>query len=643
MRVSLMPPPSRLLLLLLPLLVLLILFSVVMPASAAEPVLSRTVYHAIHFDRRSSASGKPKTTGTNSITGMSLGSQSSLLRGGMALFNPTAAIGIYHRQTVFLPTSVHITPTQWQQLIALPVRGIIAATSPFDTHNEWLLQHHFVRAAVPFPVYFLPHDGDTARELQQTLTTLPSGGFAVVSVGASESAVAPVFNTTVTGIHLYASMTVRPKESKGTTTTTGDLPRILITASFDTLGVAPAAPTTGGASGSVAAMELWRRFVAEGTAAAEEFSSSSSSSLSPYSVSVLLGNTARFNYAGTTQWLSRRQEADLDRYRIVLCLDELLAASSPDTNNTDGDGNEEEKNGLKGSEKKPLTLYMHVHDSFAKSPQYVKVKEIAQAIAARQGIALIILSSKTDYHHYDIRFEHEVLAHRQIPAVTFSATRTYRIDQLFRGNRIPIPATLNTTTPAMAMQLKRRVDFIHTFAQQLLREPNTAENASVQQQEAEKQQEWLGSAEYMAGLLRYAAESQRSSLASAVDGSSPVVKYAEVLESHMKQRVVSSTSTLSFSQGAASILRRTLSTSVSLSTFRLHIPGVVLIGPYEQVMRVFVENSISTDLLLLALTIVVVGGFAMMEFGFDKTWRILFDCMKEEEGSSSPSNSKTNH
>ncbi|ORC87578.1 nicalin [Trypanosoma theileri] len=641
MRVCLTSHPSRLL----PLLVLFVLLAVALPATAAEPLLRSPVYHAIHFERRTSTGAKLKTTAStssssSSMADMSLGSQSSLLRGGLALFDPTASLTKYRRQTVFLPTTLHITPTQWQELIALPVRGIIAATSPFDTHNEWLLQHHLARAAVPLPVYFLPHDGEAARELYNTLAALPRDGFAVVSVGANEAAVAPVVNNSVTGIHLYASMTVRPKETKGTasSTTTEELPRLLITASFDTLSVAPAAPSTGGATGSVAAMELWRRFVAEATAAAEDFSSSQSSSLSPYGVSVLLGNTARFNYAGTTQWLSRRQEADLDSYQLVLCLDELLTPSSPDTDNTDGEENEGEKNGVQGSEKKPPTLYMHVHDSFAKSPQYAKVKETAEAIATQHGIALTVLSSKTDYHHYDIRFEHEVLAHRQIPAVTFSATRTYRVDQLFRGSRIPIPASLNTTTPAMAMQLKRRVDFIHAFAQQLLRGSDTAENLSVQ-----SQQQWVGSDAYMAGLLRYAAESQRSPLAFTADGNLAVVKYAEVLEAHLKQRVMTSTSTSSFSPASSSQLRRTLSTSVSLSTFRLHIPGVVLIGPYEQVMRVFVENSTSVDLLLLAVTILVVGGFAMMEFGFDKTWRILFDCMKEEgEGGSSSSNSKTN-
>lgn len=560
------------------LLSLSLLGAVSLHAGAAGPAFRGVVHHAIRFDRLAPGSSQ---------RGMSFGSQESLLRGRIVFFNPDD-IASHRRRTVFVRTEQHLTQAQWEGLVALPVRGIVAAMSPFDTHNEKLMQQNLARGVVPFPVYFFPHDGISARQLGDVLDSMGPSERALLSVGPNAKAVAPVANTSVRGIHLHASLTFRPKETK--------MPQVLITASFDTLGVAPSARTTGGASGTVAALELWRRFNAEAAHLVRE--AKDATLASPFSVSLLLGNTARFNYAGTGKWVSSRGEDELDRYLLVVCLDELLL-----TDNGDDDMDEDKSNSSR------TTLFMHVHDSFFKSPQFANVRKVAESVAARHDISLFVLSAKMNYHHYDLHFEHEVLAHRQIPAVTFSSVRTYVVNQLFRDARAPFPTDVvahNTTNSTMTADaadffapLNRRVNFVHAFASALLGRPL-----------AEKPQRWVGSAAYMAGLLRHAAEAQRSPVSSDEAGA---LKYAEELEAHMKQ------------SSRASAPRRVLSTNVSLSTFRLTQPGVVLIGPYEQGMSVFVTKSLFVELAILAAVLAAVGAFALFEFGAAKTCRILLD------------------
>lgn len=558
----------------------LLLLFLLLPAEATSRCLTAVVHHAIRFDRHASDSSRPT---------LSFGSQESLLRGSIVSFNPND-ITSYRRQTVFIPTEQHVTDAQWELLVALPVRGIVAATSSFDTHNERLMQRYLSRGPVLFPVYFFSQDDISARQLGDVLSSIGSSEYAVVSIGADAKGVAPVLNTSVKSIHLHASLIFKPNEMK----MSSDLPQLLITASFDTLGVAPSAHTTGGASGAAAALELWRRLNVESTLLARN--TTAAASASPFTVSMLLGNTARFNYAGTAKWILSRQSEELDNLRLVVCLDELLFTASD---------NEDVEDVIN---KERTTLFMHVHDSFAKSPQYANVKKMAESIAALHNISLVALSAKTKYHHYDVDFEHEVLAHRQIPALTFSSVRTHSVDQLFRDIRVSAPINV-TKNDAAAVNffapLNRRVNFVYAFVRALLGQP--AE---------ETERTWVGSAAYMMGLMRHAAQSSRSPVSS--DSAGPL-KYVEELEAHMKQCA------------RTRAPRRVLSRSVSLSTHRLKSPGVVLIGPYEQVLRVFVAKKFIVEMFILIATLVIVGAFAIFEFGAAKTYRILLDKMETED------------
>lgn len=578
--------------------------------AASIPVLTADVAHAISFER---SNAKSQTDASGGLGQSSFGSKQWLLRGAISQFNP-ADVSAHAGHTVFIPTEVHLTQADWKQLVSLPVNGVVAATSPFDTHNELLLQHQLSRATVSIPVYFLPQDGVAAEKLKKMFATLEVSEYAAVSIGNSVREVTSAANASFTGINIYASLKVKPKEASA------DTPRLLITASFDTLGVAPASLTAGGASAAVAAVDLWWRFNAEAAVNADKNAgvNVNAAPLNPYSVSFLLGNTARFNYAGTRWWLSNQQEEDLDRYALVLCLDELLTSDRSD--NTFGEDVDGESTDGKQSADDSSRLYMHVHDSFHNDPYYSQVKELAEATAIKQGIHLTILVAKTNYHHYDLHFEHEVLAHRQVHAVTISSTRRYRSDQLFRAARYPLSTFPNTTKndTDVAKQLGRRVDFVYAFAKALLRLPEHGATTT-------NNRLWVGNDAYMLGMLRHAAVSHRSPVA---NGGADQLKFAKSLERHMQNRLVMPSSPLG---------RRALSSSVSLSTYRLKPPGIVLFGPYEDVAHVSVVKRKSMELLVLLAAVVAVGIFAVLEFGFTRTIRVLMNCEGELETASSGS------
>nr|CCC91251.1 conserved hypothetical protein [Trypanosoma congolense IL3000] len=429
----------------------------------AGPVVTTVMSHGISFQRKS---GNSAAAGSQASPPPHFGSQQWLLRGHMVSFR-SADISSYARKTVFVPVETHVSPDEWKQLMALPVRGVVAVTSPFDRHNEMLLQHFLSREAIPIPVYFLPYDDAAADKLKRTFDELSFNEYAVISVGNSTRDTAMTTNSSFTGIYIHTSLKVKPKEATEST------PRLLVTASFDTLGVSPASRTTGGASATVAAVELWWRLQADAVQMAGKHTGNGGNVFpsEPYSVSLLLGNTARFNYAGTGRWLSTQKEEDMDRYALVLCLDELLSDGYDDglfsADGSAGTVNSNHKtNGA-------VQLYMHVHDSFSSDPYFLHVKRLAEGAATKHGITLATQVTKTNYQHYDINFEHEVLAHRQIHAVTISSTRRQRVGQLFRGSSLPLSMGLNASSgdAALARRLSRTVDFVYDFSRGIFASP----------------------------------------------------------------------------------------------------------------------------------------------------------------------------
>ncbi|EPY23065.1 hypothetical protein STCU_03236 [Strigomonas culicis] len=322
------------------------------------------------------------------------------------------------------------------------------------------------------------------------------------------------------------------------------------------MGLAPATHTTGGASGAVAAAELYRRLL--DTAAGDE-------ALRPFVASLLVGTTARVNYAGTSAWLAERTEDELNSYRMVVCLDELLGSHEAGT--------------------EPV-LYMHVQDSFVKRADGKKLIEVAKATAAAAGVELKVQSAKTNFQHYDLRFEHEVFANRQVPAATFSAHRAHQVEQVFRDSRPPL-------TAANVALLAQRIAFVHQFILALVDVPAEAAAAAAAKT-------WTGSPAFLQGLLTYAAQTPRSPLAR---GGAPLARFMEALEVQLKQ--------------AGRSVRQVahVSASTKLATASIRLPGIQFYGPYEQELKVFTSKPFLQEFMYSIAIVVAVLLFCFRELG----------------------------
>lgn len=527
----------------------------------AGPIIETSVDRAIMFNRQ-----------FGSQEDVPYGSRAVLLRGGMVRYTAGNA-KLYPGHTVYVPCHDHLSKSALQQL-ASPTRstaakGIVLEQCDGDTANEEALALFFATSAAEMPIYFL-REGNASRQLAQALTAAAQPGSSdrvVLSIGKTVRATAPAANVTLPCVVIESTFTHRAKEAWKQTA--ASVPHVLVTAHFDSLGVAPASLTNGGATGAVAAMELWRRL----TAAATLREDGSAAGASPYSVTMLLGSTARFNYASTTSWTAGKADASLDRFKVVVSLDELLPA--PD------------------AAKDAAELYLHVQDSLMKRPHGQQVVEQAEAVAKAHGIALKVVSAKTNYQHYDLKFEHEVFASRQMTALTLSSRRTHHVDQIFRDVRRP------SFTDADAAELVRRVDFVEALVRAL---------ASAAP--AEGTTSWPGSSAYVMGMLQYASVSHRSPVSQQAAG---LRQYATAVEHQMR------------AQAAVAQRTATSTATSSLNLLRLRMPGITLFGPYEETMAIFLAKSYVFECVMAAVALTAVLSFLYVELGVSGIKKLVME------------------
>ncbi|KPI87219.1 hypothetical protein ABL78_3689 [Leptomonas seymouri] len=500
------------------------------------------------------------------------GSRAVLLRGEMVRYSAGSSKA-YSGYTVYVPCREHLSKSALQQLAgptrASAAKGLVLERCDRDTSNEEAFALLFSTTAANIPIYFLSQ-GEVSSQLDKVLTSVAQSGTSdrvVLSIGKTVRDTAPAANLTLPSALIESSFTHQPKEARKRG---ASLPHVLVTAHFDSLGVAPAARTNGGASGAVAAMELWRRVTAAPTM---DEDGAAAAAATPYSITMLLGSTSRFNYAGTTSWAAQHSDADLDRFKVVLSLDELLpipdaAKDSPD-------------------------LYLHIQDALLKRPHGRQVVEQAEAVAKAKGISLKVVPGRTNYQHYDLKFEHEVFASRQMAAVTLSAHRTHHLDQIFRDVRRP-PFTAED-----AAELTRRVDFIEALVRAL---------ASADEKDAPRQ--WPGSASYVMGMLQYSSASHRSPVSR---HGANLRQYAAAVEHQMRAQ-------------AALAQRASSSTATStMNLLRLRMPSITLFGPYEEKMEVFLAKSYMFECAVAAATLVAVLAFLYVEFGVAGIKNLLLD------------------
>ncbi|KAK7201224.1 Peptidase family M28 [Novymonas esmeraldas] len=525
----------------------------------AGPVLELQVHRAIMFNRQLGNDDESL-----------FGSRSVLLRGEVVPFTATGATASSYRgYTVYVACREHLSKSALQHLAApgssTAAKGMIVELCETDTANEESLALFFSTSAADIPVYFLAHgaaSGGLARLLSSAAQHSATERV-VLSVGKTLRLSEPVANVSLPSTTIEGQYVNKPKEVRKKSTA---VPQVLVSAHFDTLGVSPASLTSGGASGAVAAMELWRRLTAA-TAAQQE-------AAAPHSVTVLLGSTSRFNYAGTTSWISKHTDAELDRLTAVLCLDELL----PPRDAVATDAPE---------------LYLHVQDVLMKRPHGQQVVEQVEAAAAALGVSLKVMAAKTNYQHYDLRFEHEVFSSRQMTAMTLSAHRTHHVDQIFRDIRRP------PLTTADAATLAKRADLVEAIVRVLA---GAAPLASV------TSPAWPGAVSYVQGQLQHAAESHRSPVSRS---GADLRHYAATLEQHMRAL-------------AAPAQRSALASATTTATQqRLRIPGITLFGPYEETVLVYTAKSYLFEGVVAAASLAALLAFTYAEVGLKVFARML--------------------
>lgn len=506
--------------------------------ACAEPAIETVIARGLMFNRQ--LANEDTAYGTRKV----------LLRGKLSLFSAKDGVTSANRDTtVFIPCAEQLSKSSLTGLSNV-ARGLIVQVCDANPHNEVQLALLFSSSTLPNPVYFVKEDDPSLHDLLRTTTDPIS-----LSVGRSQRLTEPYPNRSVAVHHIYAQLRFKSKEvnSKGSTA-----PRVLVTANFDTLGVAPSLPSTGSSSGVAVAIDLWRRF----TVATSEVRNDQA----PYALMFHLGSSARLNYGGTAAWLAERPDAEVDRLRLVVSIDDLMPVGEDET------------------------LYMHVQDSLMRHTDGKHLVALAEQTAAAMGIVLKVQPARTNYQHYDLRFEHEVFANRQLPAVTFSAVRSYSNDQLFRDIRRPLPRA--SDAPEVLL-LQRRVAMIEAFIRTLVDLPATA----VPEVAAEER----ASRAYLLGHLHYAA----SIIRSPVTKSGELLKvYANSVEQHL--RVVSSDLRLANPLAVS---------SVSSSARQLPLNALVVFGPYDEVLRAYVGKPLPVELGIAALVLLAVGTFGFVEFG----------------------------
>jgi hypothetical protein len=188
---------------------------------------------------------------------------------------------------------------------------------------------------------------------------------------------------------------------------TAAVPTLLITATVDTLGAFPLL-ATGDLSGTAALMELHRRFTAALSApagrgssspqAAAPLTSASFTENAEFSLQLLVSNSGRLNYGGTKAWMGQRSGEELDTLDFALCIDSLMS-----------------DDGINGNK-----LYLHAAKPFTAGSKGKAVVDLLVAEGRARGLDVQLVTTKLDAARNEVGFEHEILVHKKVPAVTIS-------------------------------------------------------------------------------------------------------------------------------------------------------------------------------------------------------------------------------
>ncbi|KAI1301944.1 Nicalin [Halotydeus destructor] len=283
-------------------------------------------------------------------------------------------------------------------LILLPTNEEIASLSVDDLQSIQQLEKTMLSDSTPTPVYFA-YESDELRSIYQEIERFKGsketnesssvlgmvfGNAYQVSVAdAQPSAIKDPVMTNIEG-KLFA---VGPNDQ---------LPTIVVTAHYDSLGVAPSLSVGSDSNGSgvVALLELARLF--------NKLYSNPKSQIRANLVFVLTA-AGKYSYLGSKKWieenLDNSENGILTEAHFVMSLESLASTDS---------------------------LYMHVSKVPKESSSSASFFKKLQEAGSSRGKNVSMISKKINLADESLAWEHERFTYRRLPAFTISSLNTHK-------------------------------------------------------------------------------------------------------------------------------------------------------------------------------------------------------------------------
>ena len=345
--------------------IIAILLALAAAVLAADPTFTLTAYRALQLDRK-----LPSGESTR------IGSQASTFRGPVALASPPRHAGSWKGAIAVISELTESSPQDIQRLISGGVAGLWFVAVNYTDVRLAAIDSYLTETEISVPVYFTSTGSAEAFELLRELE-----GASEMLAMTEKSLKAPAATGPVQSSILHATIATASKKSKS------EVPTLLLSSSVDTLGAIPAV-ATGDISGVAAVMDLFRIFSKQTT---------SSATTTDFNLQFLVTNSGHLNFAGTKAWMAQRRGDELDALNFALCVDSLT------------DGTTDNK------------MYLHASKQFADSTVASTIVALAVAEGKARGIEVEVITTKLDPSRAEVGFEHEIFAHKKVPALTVSA------------------------------------------------------------------------------------------------------------------------------------------------------------------------------------------------------------------------------
>eukprot|EP00760_Papus_ankaliazontas_P035639 PhM_4_TR7947/c0_g1_i1/m.53659 len=330
------------------------------------------VHRSLHFESSGTTSGssKPYLRGLGRI-----------VDGSAAASLPTAAT---NEVIVIRLTDIPSAP---ETLLSATTSGVvIVVPSSMDDLSEEqaaamdALERYIVSSHVEVPVYFAPEGPGMDAILNE-----------IRSDRATSTLVVPERNPSALASTYSAPLFVADYVDASKKKSSDDRPIIILTATYDTMGVVPTLPgraskedPRGGATVFLEVLRLYNRVASKRSAS--------------HRVVFLLSGGSKLNYFGTRQWLSDLDHITLDNIEFVLSLDSLALSSHK--------------------------LYLHTARKVSSSEPLQRLHDTVASAASGVGVQIEAVHRKINVSSTEMRWEHEVFAYKKIVAATLSGVHT---------------------------------------------------------------------------------------------------------------------------------------------------------------------------------------------------------------------------